>query len=254
MRRFMRKPRDLSMKQYDARLVEMNEQLKWFCDDVDNDRPCPCEKQDMDKDDMFDIAYHLIPYKWTKQLVLQGFDTMEQTRAELVAFCGRMEECEQLDTSQSASRPKTQSAAKRGKRKSSDDNNDGHYCMLHGKDKGHSSADCKVLMAQAKRMKGAYDSRSESDRANLRKNNRHQKKISSTAELNAFVSASVKKALKQSLTEIGKRKRQKADVNVNEDTSEHDDDISESDLDQFNFEDLKVSMSDDESELDGVSL
>ena len=37
-------------------------------------------------------------------------------------------------------------------------------------------------------------------------------------------------------------------------SDEGDDEVSEDDLDQFNFEILKVSMSDDKSDLDNLSL
>ena len=56
---------------------------------------------------MLDIAYHSIPHKWTKQMVLQGFNTMDKTCEDLVALCERMEECEQLKNPQKAARPNT---------------------------------------------------------------------------------------------------------------------------------------------------
>ena len=151
-------------------------------------------------------------------------------------------------------------SAQSGKRKSSD-RNDSTYCMLHGKDKGHDSSECKVLMAQAKRMRGMYDSRSEADRAKTRKENRYdnnyKKKPNGKAELHALIAEQVQRELKQQKAAIGKRKRKK-DLHVAEmpsDVSEQgDDEVSIDDMDQFNFENLKVDISDDDLELDNLSL
>ena len=258
MRRYMRKPRGIGIKEYDARLTELNEYLKWFCDDETADNICPRQDQSLDADELLDIVYFSIPNKWSKQLIVQGFNATEKSREDLVAFCERMEECEAMekDTDTKTNRSSTKSRQS-GKRKASGQGN-GSYCMLHGRDKGHDSSDCKVLQAQAKRMRGTYEARSESDRAKLRKENRYSRTISKKAELHAIVTASVDKALKQTLSNIGKRKRVQHDLQVSEDLSEASfqklDEVSEGELDGFNFEDLKVSDNKDDSDSDDVSL
>ena len=253
----MRKPHDMSIKEYDARLEEL---LKWFCDDIDNANSCPRDDQKRELGELTDILYFSIPNKWTKQSIVQGFNTLDKTRDDFVAFCERMEECEQLDGDSNTKTVKKPSAQS-GKRKSSD-RNDSTYCMLHGKDKGHDSSECKVLMAQAKRMRGMYNSRSEADRAKTRKENRYdnnyKKKPNGKAELHALIAEQVQHKFKQQKAAIGKRKRGKKDLHVAKmpsDVSEQgDDEVSVDDMDQFNFENLKVDISDDNSELDNLSL
>ena len=266
MRRALRKPRDMSIKEYDARLEELNNMLKWFCDEVDNTRLCPRIGQKIDTDEMKDILYFSIPNKWHKQAIVQGFNTLDKDRDEIVAFCERMEECEELEGDTKTKTVKNPNGQSRhnGKRKANS-SSVGKFCMLHGKDKGHDTDECKVLMAQSKRMRGMYESRSETDRAKIRRESRYASKdnggykntFSSKAEFHAIINQQVERALKQRVTGFGKRKREKKDLNMAErpcDVSEQgDNDVSDNDMDQFNFEDLKIDMSDDESNLDDLS-
>ena len=262
MCRFMRKPHELSIKEYNARLEELNSYLSWFCDEVAEATPCPRDTQQLSEDELKDILYFSIPNKWTKQAIVQGFNTLEKDRDEFVAFCERLEECEVLegDTKPQSGTRKPIAQSSRSKRKSSS-GNDSFYCMLHGADKGHDTGQCKVLQAQAKRMRGTYEARSESDRAKIRRDNRYEKKnkFSNMAELHAFINENVTCALTQAQAGIGKRKRSKnKDLQMNEEADEvseqGDLDLSEEYFDQFNFEDLKVSDSDDKSNLDDVSF
>ena len=267
MRRFMRKPRWMNVKEYNARLEELVEYLEWFCDSVNATTPCPRPDQKLKKDEILDILYFSIPAKWTKQAIIQGFNTLEKDRDEFVAFCERLKECESFDGNDmqpSGDRKPRAQSRHTGKRKSTG-GNDQTNCMLHGANRGHNTEDCKVLQAQAKRMRGMYDALSEADRAKMRKANRYKNKdsykskFSSKAELHAIIAASVQKELRQQSSASGKRKHsKKKDLNVAEMPSdvshEGDDEVSEDDLDQFNFENLKVSMSDDESDLDNLSL
>lgn len=266
MRRFMRKPRDMSIKEYNARLEELNTYLSWFCDEVAEATPSPQVTQQLSEDELKDILYFSIPNKWTKQAIVQGFNTLEKDRDEFVAFCERLEECEVLEgdtkTQTGTKKPSTQSS---GSKRKSSGGNDSFYCMLHGADKGHDTGQCKVLQAQAKRMRGSYEARSESDRAKIRrdsrydKNTSYKKKFSDKAELHALINEGVARALKQAQSDIGKRKRSKnKDLHISEVTSDvseqGDAELSDEDFDQFNFEDLKVSDSDDETNLDDVSF
>ena len=88
-------------------------------------------------------------------------------------------------------------------------------------------------------------------KANRYKNkDRYMSKFSSEAELHAIIAASAQKELCQQSSTSGKCKNsKKKDLNVAEipsDVSDQsDNEVSEDDLDQFNFKDLKVSMSDD---------
>ena len=81
MRRYLRKPRDMPTREFVARISEMNEYLKQFPPFEDN--------QAIDDEEIIDIVEFGIPSSWQKSMVLQGFDPMENSLADLVAFCKR---------------------------------------------------------------------------------------------------------------------------------------------------------------------
>ena len=83
MRRYLRKPRDMTTREFAARISEMNQYLKQFPPFEDN--------QELDEDEIIDILEFGIPHSWQNNMVLQGFDPMESTLAELVDFCERHE-------------------------------------------------------------------------------------------------------------------------------------------------------------------
>ena len=79
MRRYLRKPKYMKTRDFVARLSELNEYLKQFPPFEDN--------QEIDDEEIIDIIEFGIPGLWQKSMVLQGFDPMENTLADLVAFC-----------------------------------------------------------------------------------------------------------------------------------------------------------------------
>ncbi len=83
MRRYLRKPRDMTTREFAACISEMNQYLKQFPPFEDN--------QELDEDEIIDILEFGIPHLWQNNMVLQGFDPMESTLAELVDFCKRHE-------------------------------------------------------------------------------------------------------------------------------------------------------------------
>ena len=83
-------------------------------------------------------------------------------------------------------------------------------CLLHGENCGHSSDKCFTLKAQAKRMKGMYDSQTPS----------MKKDYKNKQELNSIVQLVVEKALK------AQKKKKKSSKNEN-----------------FNFDKLDISES-----------
>ena len=155
MRRHMRKPFGVSIRQYKARLEEMRLYLKEF--------PDYTEAQAMDDDDLKEILEHAIPASWQKEMTRQGFEPINNTLNEFVEFCERMEVTESLSTSTGV-KPNTNQnggkykAAKWQAKSSARGNNTdkSKYCVYH-KTYGHDTGECKVILAQAKRMRGQWE-------------------------------------------------------------------------------------------------
>ena len=150
MRRFMRKPRTLKIRLFVARATELNSYLRQF--------PPFANDQELQQDELMDIFESAIPASWQNQAIIQGFNILEHTPNEFVEFCERIEsiETDAPDKPKPSGDKDGEGKKKGGKRKRTETGSTTKVCMLHGP--GHSTEECKVLQAQAKRMKGAYES------------------------------------------------------------------------------------------------
>jgi hypothetical protein len=105
MRRYMRKPREMTTRAFAARVAELNTYLEEF--------PPFEANQELDDPEIMDILENGVPGTWSKNMVLQGFDPVESTITEFVAFCERHEYTEgTLDNSKpnhTEAKPKTTS-------------------------------------------------------------------------------------------------------------------------------------------------
>ena len=79
MRHYMRKPRDMKMRVYRNRVVELNNYLERF-PTVFN------ATQKIDDDEIVDILEFATPNKWQSEMVRLGFDLVVATSQELVDF------------------------------------------------------------------------------------------------------------------------------------------------------------------------
>ena len=78
MRRFMRKPHDMRMREFLARLNELNGYLPYFPDGT--------EASKLPDDELIDIGEYACPASWQKQMFLQGFDPLEHTLLDFLDF------------------------------------------------------------------------------------------------------------------------------------------------------------------------
>ena len=90
MRRYMRKPRDMKMRVYRNRVVELNNYLERF-PTVFN------ATQKIDDDEVVDILEFATPNKWQSEMVRLGFDSVVANSQELLEFCERLEFNEELN-------------------------------------------------------------------------------------------------------------------------------------------------------------
>ena len=108
MRRYMRKPRDMTMRVYRNRVVELNNYLEWF-PTVFN------ATQKIDDDEIVDILEFGTPNKWQSEMVHLGFDSAVATSQELVEFCERLEFDEDLNQKPEAMPKPSPSGGKTGR-------------------------------------------------------------------------------------------------------------------------------------------
>ena len=80
MQRYMRKPRDMKMRVYRNRVVELNNYLERF-----------------DDDEVVDILEFGTPNKWQSEMVHLGFDSAVANSQEMFEFCERLEFDEDLN-------------------------------------------------------------------------------------------------------------------------------------------------------------
>jgi hypothetical protein len=157
MRRFMRKPKDMKIRDYVDRLQEINSYLIYF--PVKDDEAAATS---LPKEEMMDIFLFGIPNSWQKKIVELGFDSIAHTPQEFVEVCERISYGESDDNGQKAKAK--QNAGNKGaklqpnslcKNSNKKSNNSDKYCPLH-KTYGHDANECKVLLAQAKRMSATW--------------------------------------------------------------------------------------------------
>ena len=84
MRRFMRKPHEMSMRDFMARLTEINSYLKYF--------PPFAANAELPMDELVDIGEFAVPLSWQREMVLQGYEPADHDTDELVNFCDRLEQ------------------------------------------------------------------------------------------------------------------------------------------------------------------
>jgi len=157
IRRVCHKPADLSIKEYYARLKELNEYLALF-----NQRGAANKLQD---DEIMEHLHFSIPNRWQKEMIMHGFEPIEKSIDDFLEFCERLEVAEQIYEAthkkpagmpETGSRP---SKRKRGSQKSDAKNNarGDFYCMYHGYNTSHTTDECKLLKPQVERMRASHE-------------------------------------------------------------------------------------------------
>ena len=163
MNRMLRKPKDWTIRQFMTRLTELNDYLTDF--------PNPSATVTATKfsdHELTDIATNAIPNSWIKAMTYHDFDPLIHTPTEFTSFCERIEHVEDMSNAQetkshteskTSGNGKVHSRSQNGKRKSRSNTNSGQsgkWCELH-KTNSHNTGECKTLLAQAKKMRGAWE-------------------------------------------------------------------------------------------------
>lgn len=177
----MRKPRDLKMKEYMARVEELNNYLEYF--------PGYEEERKLHSDELLEIFQHGVPNSWQKTMLIHDFDPIERSKVEFREFCERLETAEEIHYEQfkgsSGAKPKagradgyyqngsaTHSAKvkKSHKKKQSGARAQRYVCAYHGENNSHDTNSCKVVLEQAKRMRAQRNSSNQGQGQGTRSN------------------------------------------------------------------------------------
>jgi len=247
MRRYLRKPRELKIREFQARVSELNGYLKEF----------PSAEQDsgLDNDELKELLEFAIPASWQHYMRLQGFDPVKKTINEFIEFCERLEYAESVDTAakgknyNAASKtPRVHAISKRsenqiGRKSGADKSADTFskrkkadaYCPYHDTS-GHDISECKVMLAQAKKMRGTWEA-SREPRSSARPINKKPnfKPFPNRQEMQAFLRETVKEVMSEEASKTGKRKLQveveEADDNFNMENFNYERELEKSSFD-----------------------
>ena len=146
MRRFLKKPLDMKVKDTVERVITINELLTRF---PDTSPTIPTAKIPDNK--ILDLLESAMLHTWQRRMVLQRFDPMDRTIAELVKFCKRIESTKEPPVARRTSHDKTgrdhNKSIKKGgkKRKPKGGRSSPYNCMLHGPNKTHRTEDFYAL-------------------------------------------------------------------------------------------------------------
>jgi hypothetical protein len=237
MRRFCRKPADMTTKVFLNHLLRIN----------DEELPCIPPKfnqsQKLSQDDIIDIILHGIPKRWAREFERSGFDPMESDLKKLMEQCERMESLDAMDGEQTEK--KTEKSSNRDTKKSHKKHKSSHEsrsgsrdCVIHGKKCGHSTDECKVVLGlvkpekrQEKKVSFKDGQRPSTNKSWSRKSN--EAKDKTKKDLAAFIGKLVKKEL-NAVQKDDKEKRKK-----NEDDDDDDDkSVNAFDLSTLDYDDM----------------
>ena len=144
----------MTIRMYCARFSELNKYLESF--------PPYNEDQKLPDDEVLEHFEFAIPNAWQKQMVLQGFNTLEHTTEEFVEFCERLEFSEDFYVqAKPGQKATTRTGVKGTGSKLSADKASlkrklDKFCLYHGMNSTHITDECKVLKAQAEKLAQAH--------------------------------------------------------------------------------------------------
>ena len=87
LRWFSRQSKDMKVRQYVARVLEINKILQQFPLQAGENANL---SQKLPSDEILDLSEFDMPSFWQKTIVVQGFDPLEHIIQELVNFCERL--------------------------------------------------------------------------------------------------------------------------------------------------------------------
>ena len=154
MRRVLRKPRELSTRDFVSRVCEINNLLTQF--------PGATNESKLPDDELLDLLEFGMPNSWQRSMTLQDFDPVDHSIQEFVSFCERLEATDPEEVIPKRDQNNDSNSSNNKKRKNNSGSSGSKSCLLHGEDCGHSSHECRTLKAQAAKLKEKYKDSSSS--------------------------------------------------------------------------------------------
>jgi hypothetical protein len=236
LRRYCRKPKDMSVRVFVNHLLRINYQEMCFLPPNFNVR------QSLPEDEIVDILVNSIPRKWLREMDRLDFDPATHDVSAVVQFCERMESAEESEDREKKAPSKTGSSGhKKGKSESpaKKDRN----CMFHGPNT-HPTSECRTVQAMVASTKSGRSPNKTGDHKNKswsRKANDNKQKA--REEINAFVQKQVEKGLAKA--SLSKKKRP---------VKPYDDKELDAMLAEYDYDDLEnlVTKDEDDKEDDTV--
>ena len=237
---FLHKKRETPIREFMARMIELNNHMVFFLD-RNEDSKLPVEE-------LLDIAKFGVPAAWQKLMVMQGFNPVTQMPNAFIEFCEHIEHTEVHEDN--GAKPKTSSKNGHSNSKSDEKstehgnkkhkfNNDEKWCELHQTYR-HSTRECKVILTQAKRIRAIWEASGKNNHGNGSANQYNSKgKSFMPKELHEMVSDSVTRAIKDATS----GKKHKKDVECN---NIEDDDKSKGSISLSDFNNLSANSDTEE--------
>lgn len=258
MRRFCRKPADMTIREFTNHITRINDE------ELPILPPFGGITQKLSDDEIIDIILNGIPRSWMREMDRLDFDPVSKSLHEVLHFMERMEAAEDFDPARNGGKT-TATSKKSGKSSKTNTKSNGQggnqYCLLHGNNTTHNSDDCYVLKKQAEKLKGDGGGKMSASKNKTWKRDSNKSTSTSKKELAAFVRKQARKELHAFAKEAKKRKfideESDDDDNSNASLNQMDEEKEEGEIDisAFNYkdmDDLKIDSEDEDG--DGISV
>ena len=140
----------MQIREFMTRLTEINKYLPQF--------PPFAKENKLPQEEVMEIAEFATPSVWQKAMVLHRFDLSEHTPSEFVEFCERLKYAKvgtyktESKTNSKNGNDGTSWASKTFNKNPKRKLNEEKFCEYHQVHE-HDTGECKVVLAQAKRMR-----------------------------------------------------------------------------------------------------
>jgi len=204
LRRHSRKPADMTVRSYYQNLYRINTQ------EIPNLPPFG-DRQSFRDDEFIDIILYGTPGSWAREMERQGFDPMDHTAEEVVAFMEQLESAEVHDKASTKvdSKKSSDKSASSKKKSSKEGSNkkETKFCEIHGHC-AHTTEECR-----SNKNNKRYKS-DKSDSKNYKGNNKTWKRSADeeTTVSKKELALLVKKVIKKEMATSKDKKRKSSDT------------------------------------------
>jgi hypothetical protein len=234
MRRSLRKPADMSIREFTNRMIHINN------DEIPLLPPFQGDAQKLSDDELTDIVTSGIPKSWLREMDKQDFDPVDASLTEVLNFCERMESSEEgfelangkPKANGNGNGNRTNKHAKGKEKSKSSGGSNGKFCLLHGKNNTHDTDGCHVMKKTAESLKDSYEKKGGTSKNKTWKRKADDSKKTTKNDLAAFVRKEARKEL-HAFTK--KRKTTKDDDDESVKSLNMAEESADIDLSKFNF-------------------